>query len=162
VRKELDAFLWRKCNQATLDTLLGVSEGQYHIALSRQDFSPFLRGLSQNKPTDKGGYEFNVPIQPFDGPGAVPLSEIVIRYMGPESGRKDWNIRAQRPGSAYELWRERGYVSRQSVGDNDFIIIARDINNGFHGRWIRSADFVALPEEMKMPMTKSEVGWQAL
>jgi hypothetical protein len=163
MRKELDGFLWRSCNRATLDTLLGVSSGQYHIALPKRDFSPFFRGLSAQNPTERGGFEFMVPIQPFSGSNPVEQRTIVVRYLGLESERKDWNIRAQRPDSAYELWREnRGFVSRQSVGDNDFIVIARDTDNGFHGRWIRSADFNALPEEMRKPMINSEAGWQAL
>lgn len=163
MHKELDAFLWRSCNSATLDTLLGVSDGQYHIALPRRDFENFFRGLPRQNPTKKGGYEFTVQLQPFSGHDPVELTEIVVRHMGPESERKDWNIRAQRPESAYALWRQhRGFASRQSVSDKDFIVIARDTDNGFHGRWIRSADFNALPAVMKGLMNSSEAGWAEL
>lgn len=163
MRKELDGFLWRICNRATLDTLLGVSKGQYHIAVPKRDFEPFFRGLSKQNPTKRGGFEFVVPLQPFTGVSAVDQSSIVVRYLGAESTRKDWNFSSQRPDSAYELWRpNRGFISRQSVGEKDFLVIVRDTDNGFHARWIRSVDFDALPEKMRNLMIKSEAGWHTL
>lgn len=163
MHKELDAFLWRSCNKATLDTLLDVSRGQYDIRLTKRDFDSFFRSLAPHSLTDLGGYSITVPLQPFTGANPIALSKIVVRHLGPESGRKDWNISSQRMKSAYELWRiGRGFVSRDSVGEKDFIVIARDTDNGFHGRWIRSADFNALPAVMKGLMNSSEVGWAEL
>lgn len=163
MQKELDAFLWRNCNKATLDTLLDVSKGQYDIRLTKRNFDNFFRDLSPRYPTQLGGYSLIVPLQPFTGDNPIGLSEIVVRHLGPRSERKDWNISSQRKEAAYELWREgRGFVSRKSVGEKDFIVIARDIDNGFHGRWIRSADFDALPAAMKNRMSTSEAGWATL
>ncbi|WP_164706994.1 hypothetical protein, partial [Pseudomonas viridiflava] len=157
MRKELDAFLWRSCNKATLDSLLDVSRGQYDVRLTKRDYERFFRGLSPHAPTALDGYNITVALQPFSGINPVGEAQIVVRYLGPKSSRKDWIISSQRPDSAYELWREnRGFVSRQSVGEKDFIVIARDVDNGFHGRWIRSEDFNTLPDVMRQPMNSSE------
>lgn len=163
MRKQLDAFLWRRCNQATLDTLLGVSDGQYDIRLLKRDYIPFFRGLTQTNPTKLNGFDIVLTIQPFNGSNPVQMGELVIRYMGPLSKRKDWNIRSQRPTTAYELWRDkRGFETRANVGQYDFIIIARDTDNDFHARWIRTEDFKSLPLKMQQHMTKVEAGWEIL
>jgi hypothetical protein len=161
--KAVNAFLWRRCNKATIDSLVGDSRGQYHITLKTGEFDSFFRGINSQKPTDLGGYDYIVRLESFTGTVAVERHDITIRYMGAKSARKDWNIPSQRPESAYELWRvKRAFFSRSDVGDKDFIIIARDINNGFHGRWIRSVDYDDLPDEMKQVMNRSDVGWQEL
>lgn len=159
--KTIDAFLWRRCNKATIDTLVGDSPGQYHITLSTSGFDLFFRGLTSQNPTDRGGYDYIIPLEPFTGKAAVARHDLTIRNMGPRSKRRDWNIPSQRPGSAYELWRVgRAFLTRSDVGDKDFIIIARDVDNGFHGRWIQSANYNDLPDKMRQAMDVSDVGWQ--
>ncbi|WP_346798061.1 hypothetical protein R5M92_04125 [Halomonas sp. Bachu 37] len=158
---KIAAFMWRKCNKATLDSLLGFSSGQYHITLHSHDYKEFFKGLKPDKDTELGGFEITVPIEPFDGPDPIPKCNITVRYMGRDSRRKDWNIRSQRPETAYKLWRQgRGFLDRASVGENDYIVIARDINNNFHARWIRTDDFGALPELMKEAISAAIAGWR--
>lgn len=160
--KPIKAFLWRKCEKATLDTLNGISAGQYHIALSTEDFNDFFDGLPRINLTEKGGFDIKVPLQPFTGTDPIGAAEITVRYMGPKSARKDWNIPAQRPETAYELWRKgRGFLP-ESSDFSDYIVIARDIDNCFHARWIRSADFNALPSIMKQAIQKNHTGWYQL
>jgi hypothetical protein len=161
--KQVDAFLWRRCNKATIDSLVGDSAGQYHITLSTGKFEGFFQGLTRENTTDRDGYDFIVPFESFTGKDPVAQQNLTIRYMGPKSARKDWNIPSQRPQSAYELWRlGRAFSSRSDVGDKDFIVIARDVDNGFHGRWIKSTDFEHLPDDMKRAMSESDVGWKKL
>lgn len=163
MRKVLDAFLWRKCNAATLDSLMGVSRGQYHITLQAHDYVPFFRNLGQTNPTPRGGFEIIVPLQPFTGANPVKGTNITVRFMGSSSARRDWNIRSQRPETAYELWREgRGFANPATVGDQDYIIIARDTDNGFHARWLRTPDFRNIPIEMREHMNGSDAGWHSL
>ncbi|WP_395770252.1 hypothetical protein [Arenimonas sp.] len=158
--KPVNAILWRKCNQATIDTLEGVSNGQYHIALQTHDYSRFFIGVEKKNNTGLGGYELDVPIEPFSGQNPVDALTLTFKYMGQTSARKDWNIPAQRPDTAYPLWRKgRGYSSRKTVGTHDYIVIARDTDGSFHARWVRSADFIAIPEKLRTLMLASDAGW---
>jgi 5-methylcytosine-specific restriction enzyme B len=164
--KALDAFLWRRvkgADSATVVTLVGESKGQYDIRLSSKDYTPFFHSLAKENETERGGFDISLPIQPFRGPNSVDERVLIVHFMGEGSRRKDWYIRAQRPNSAYELWREgRGFESKSTVGDNDYIVIARDKNNDFHARWIRSSDFDSIPDVMKEHMITAEAGWHLL
>lgn len=156
----IDAFLWRNANTATVDTLIGESRGQYDIRLSSTDFTEFFKGLTQTNHTNLGGFEIAVPVAEFDGPMSAATQELIIRFMGKDSARKDWYIRAQRPDTAYDLWRhKRGFTSSNSVGPNDYLILARDIHKKYHARWIRSADFKDLPDRMKTNIKPNQAGW---
>ncbi len=158
--KPINAIFWRKCHQATLDTLEGVSTGQYHIALQTHDFSGFFQGVQKKNNTDLGGYELDVPIESFSGQGPVDALTLTFKFMGQKSARKDWNIPAQRPDTAYPLWRKgRGYVSAGAAIQNDYIIIARDTDGKFHARWIRGTDVSALPDKLRTMISTAEAGW---
>lgn len=159
----VDAILWRRCNTATIDTLLGLSRGQYHITLQTHSYDEFFVGLAKHNPTDLGGHEYHVPIASFTGTSPVPERTLVVRYMGPRSARQDWNISAQRPDTAYELWRpDRGFIDRASAGDRDFLVIIRDGTQNFHARWIRSVDFPVLPPVIQEHMLRTAAGWVKL
>ncbi len=159
----VDAILWRKCNQATFDSLIGHSKGQYHIGLSKGDFESFFIGLSQSSVTDLDGYDLVVPIQEFTGPQPVPEANITVRFMGPKSARRDWNIPSQRPGTAYTLWQPgRGMGTTFSAGAHEYVLIVRDLDGNFHARWVNSTDFDALPMVVQEIMRSKEVGWRSL
>lgn len=163
MHKVVNAFLWRQCNKATVDSLLGESRGQYDIRLGSGKYDAFFQGAQSQNQTQLGGYDYIINIHPFTGKNEVEAHSLTVRFMGPNSSRKDWYIRSQRPESAYELWRMgRGFSARSDVGDKDFIVIARDTDNDFHARWIRSADFDHLPDRMKEAMEKRDSGWQEL
>ena len=160
MKKALEAILWRKANRATIDTLEGHSKGQYHITLSSEDYTGFFRGLSPTEHTKLGGFEYKVPIEAFDGNSPVDKRELIVRFMGPDSQRKDWNIRAQRPFSAYELWRpNRAFDDYTREKHADYLVIARDINSKFHARWIRTADLERLPDKIKAAVLEKDAGW---
>ena len=160
MNKTISAFLWRNANTATVDSLIGESKGQYDIRLTSIDFIDFFKTLHQKNHTAHGGFEIVVPIESFDGLLKVDEKEVIIRFMGKKSARKDWYIRAQRPDTAYDLWREkRGFLSKKDVGNDDYIIIARDSDNKFHARWVRSHDFQDLPLIMRDNISKAAVGW---
>src|SRR5690348_2329683 len=128
---ELKAILWRRVLQATFDTLTGVSAGQYHIALTTApEIEAFFTGLPRRDATDRGGYVIDVPIAAFDGNPPVDATTLVVRYMGPESERKDWYIRAQRPDNAYPLWRVgRGVAATFNDERRDFVLLLRDVQD---------------------------------
>jgi hypothetical protein len=157
---ELKAVLWRRVNEATFDTLIGDSRGQYDIRLTTDpDVERFFEGLAQHDPTDKGGYTIDVPIAPFEGEDPVDAAVLQVRYMGPESIRKDWYIRAQRPETAYPLWRPgRGLPTTFVEGKRDFVILVRDINDKFHARWISDEAFDQLPKQLRSLMLSKHIG----
>ena len=152
--------LWRRCNKATFDTLQGNSRGQYDIRLNRVDgLAAFLDGLPRTDPTELGGFSVQVPIERFGGEPSAEETTIGLRYMGDGSERRDWYIRSQRPGTAYELWRPgNGVPDAFEDGANEFLVIARDVHDRFHARWIHSADLAAVPLVLRSAMVEAEVG----
>lgn len=156
----LQAVLWRHVNKATFDTLTGKSKGQYDIRLTKHPkVEDFFAGLSRQDVTSKGGYTLTVPIEPFDGPDPVPATTLEIRFMGPGSERKDWYIRAQRPDTAYALWRPgRGVPIEFDEERRDFVLLLRDTLNRFHARWLRDEALQDVPEAVRSKMLAKEIG----
>lgn len=160
----VEGLLWRICNQATFDSLHGKSKGQYDIRLSSKPaVAEFFAGLAQEEPTELGGYTVHVPIAAFDGPNPVPASTLDVRYMGPKSERKDWNIPTQRPETAYPLWRPgRGVPDTLEAAAKDYVLIVRDVDDAFHGRWLRGANLASLPGNVREAILAETVGVLAL
>jgi MoxR-like ATPase len=152
----IDAILWRSLNQATYDSLAGVSRGQYDIRLTRSPkMEAFFANLPHHDPTALGGFTLHVPFAAYDGPGPVPAQELDVRYIGNASGRRDWYIPSQRPESAYPLWR----LDRNAglAAGRGFVIIARDARGSYHGRMFTDADVAALPAEIATALRNKEV-----
>jgi hypothetical protein len=154
------ALLWRICNQATFDSLHGRSQGQYDIRLTTKPLiGEFFAGLKQDAPTSLGGYTLRVPIAAFEGPNSVPPMVLDVRYMGPRSERKDWNIPAQRPETAYPLWRPgRGVPKTSEAAAKDYVLLVRDVNDAFHARWLRGANLSSLPANVREAILAETVG----
>ena len=155
------AVLWRRVLQATIDTLTDLSRGQYHIALtSNHDIAKFFDGLVPRDRTGADGFSIDVPIAAFDGPNPVPPKGLEVRYMGPKSERKDWNIPSQRRETAYPLWRPgRGFsADTPPSSGSDTIILVRDADGRFHARWLDEAGVGALPVELRMRLQRDESG----
>ena len=156
---EVEAVLWVRCQQATFDTLHGKSRGQYHIAFPDDDrIHDFFDGVPRVD-TSKGGYEMAVPLEPFEGSEPVPAHELGVRYMGLGSSRKDWNIRSQRPATAYPLWRPgRGVPKTYRQGWREYAVLARDADDHFHARWISSTAFQHLPSWIRLVLESANSG----
>ena len=154
------ALLWRSCNQATFDSLHGISKGQYDIRLTTNPgIATFFAGLEETDSTDRGGFTLHVPIERFEGVDPVAAMTLDVHYMGPRSQRKDWNIPAQRPETAYELWRPgRGVPASIAEAAADYVLLVRDVNDRFHARWLRAAHLTALPANVREAIVAQEVG----
>jgi 5-methylcytosine-specific restriction protein B len=152
-------IMWRLCEKATYDTLHGSSKGQYHIAIpDREEFHKFFGGLPRTA-TELEGYELEVPIEPFEGDSPVEAWTLPVRYMGKESARKDWNIIAQRPDTAYPLWGPgRGVPGEYETGWREYLVIVRDVHGSFHARWIGTEDFEALPQWVRETLLSDKYG----
>jgi DNA polymerase III delta prime subunit len=152
-KQQIEALLWRRVNKATYDSLKGFSQGQYDIRLGgTPDYRSFFKGVEPTNQTQLGGFELPVVIAAFEGDPPVAESTITVRYMGPESARQDWYIRAQRPESAYELWRPgRGFPSSYQHSDKDspYIFIARTVDGRFHARMVSYDDLDGFPESVQ-------------
>jgi 5-methylcytosine-specific restriction protein B len=160
-RKNIRAVLWRKANQATVDTLRGTSTGQYDIRLVRNspELEGFFAGPSRVDPTAQGGYTIHVPIAAFDGPNPVPAQSLDVRFMGQDSQRKDWNIPSQRPETAYPLWRKgRGLPANCVSAIDAYACLIRDTEGQFHARWLTPQAVERLPSEIRETMEGNEVG----
>lgn len=158
-RITVSAVMWRLCNKATYDTLHGNSGGQYHIAIpDSTKIHEFFEGVPR-APTDLRGYEMEVPIAPFDGDPPVEAQELTVRFMGPDSSRKDWNIVAQRPMTAYPLWRPgRGVPDDYDSSWHEYVVLVKDRNRAFHARWISTAAFERLPDVVREPLSSKKYG----
>jgi hypothetical protein len=158
----LRAMLWRRVNRATFDTLHGNSPGQYHITLTASPaVASFVAALPKYELTELGGYTVDLPIEPFDGTDPVLAETLRIRYMGGQSQRKDWNIPAQRPETAYTLWRPgRGVPAKKTFAQKrrDFILVLLDANHHYHARFIRDESFAKLPHEVQDLLNESQFG----
>lgn len=160
MNKKVTAVLWRRCNKATFDTLTGVSHGQYDIRLTTgPEIEGFFDGLTRSAHTELGGFTVDVPLEAYDGPEPLAASAIQVRYMGERSQRADWYIRAQRPESAYELWRRgRGVEANEAEAAASYLVIVRDSDNRFHGRWIKGPDVAHLPATIREAIGRGDVG----
>lgn len=159
-RIPLKSILWRWCNQATFDTLHGTSPGQYDIRLSTNpQIGEFVEGLPSEDQTAHGGYTVHVPIEPFEGDPPVEAQPLTIRYMGPRSKRGDWYIRAQRPATAYPLWRPgRGCPNLFDPAAREYAMLIRDHRDCFHARWISHDAFDSLPTWVQEALASDAVG----
>jgi hypothetical protein len=156
----VEAVLWRRWNQAVHDTLHGISQGQYDIRLtSLPAVGEFLAGLPRVEPTEMGGFTMRVPIAPLDSNDPVAQTELGIRFMGQQSQRADWYIRAQRPETAYPLWRPgRGVPDTYDATKREFLLLVRDHEHRFHARWVHDESFDSLPRELRESCLSSTVG----
>ena len=100
-----------------------------------------------------------MPIEAATGPEqGVPAFQLRVRYMGYDSVRRDWYIASQRPTTAYPLWAPGRGVLANTTPDQDYLILVRDDQGGFHARWLRAADLPELPQELQGVMRTDDVG----
>lgn len=163
----IKSLLWRKVNQATIDTLKGTSGGQYDIRLNTSaHYLTFFSSLPKINPNANGGFEFTLPLQPITGAAPVASSTVSIKYMGPNSARKDWIISSQRPTTAYEAWKLN--IAVPSIPDatipagQHYVLILKDENNNFHGRWLTDVDFSTLDQHLQAILKSADHGVVAL
>ena len=157
------AVLWKRLTETNFKALDGQLRGEYDLRLGTDPrFRDFFGSLPQQKPTARGGYQYEIPIEPFTGPNPVPRRTIVLRYMGPAASRaNDTYFASQQPTTAYELWR-KGRAFPAGTGyaavSNDRVVVIRDVRGGFHARWLRASDLPALPSAILQAFTNEEFG----
>jgi hypothetical protein len=155
-------LLWRKVEKATLDSLNGISGGQYHIALARPPgIEDFFSGLPQ-LPKKFKGYSVQVPLEAAPGPPSVPAQALTVYFNGWDASRREWRIPSQRPASAYPLWRPGvGPQPGTPLGD-DMVVLLRDENDLFHARWLYLSERGQLPAILRGAIGAAETGVRVL
>lgn len=157
-------LLWRRANNATLDTLRGNSPGQYDIRLGRkQQVREFFEGLPQMK--DHEGLRTDIWTEPVPLPGSdkeSPPWKLEIRRMSEESKRRDLYIRAQRPETAHPLWRPGTGPTDETGPESDYVVLLRTAGDRFYAGWLRGEQLADLPEDLRTQMNRSGVDVAAL
>ncbi|MCM1541760.1 MAG: AAA family ATPase [Blautia sp.] len=159
--KHVYAILWRNINQATFDTLSGISKGQYDIRLgSKADYSSFFKDEKRDNITTLNGFDIMINIQPYGNEGDsdfVDVSQLCVRYMGDGSARKDWNIPSQRPATAYPLWIEAGRFP-SAKDEKSYVMLIRTTDDLYYGRILLGTEVPNLPPVLRTEILKSEMG----
>lgn len=171
-RKQIDAILWRQYLAATSHAVWKVSTSQYYFELPDRRYQDFFGGNCRSF-TDKDANEaFTIRLEALDGAEPVAEHEVTFTKKRASASRDGkWTADSIRDGKtvrAYDLWREkRGPLKRYEHLDPDekeknYIVVARDIDGRFHGRWIRGADFDALPISIQKILMSGTAGWRKL
>jgi hypothetical protein len=121
---------------------------------------------------DKDGNQaFKIVLQGFEGEDSANPHEVIIAQKRSGVHREGtWTVDSIRDGSgaAYDLWRKnRGPIARYNdlppgEKDKNYIVIIRDTDGCFHGRWVRGSDFDALPNRVQEALKSENAGWRQL
>lgn len=157
------AVLWKKATETNFKALNGEHKGEFDFRLGTDPrFREFFASLPKESPTELGGYNHSVPIEPFTGQDPVPGRTIVLRYMGPSAKRaNDTYFASQQPATTYDLWRKgRSFPDGAVYSDveGDRVLVVRDINGDFHARWLRRDDIASLPQPIRDAIENEERG----
>ena len=144
----ISGIVWRNLNKATFDTLNNRSPGQYDIRLGSADYSAFFDGLPRENATNIGGFSLTVPLTSFPTADTGASTPLVVRYMGNDSSRRDWNIPSQRSATAYSLWRPDRRLP-DAPSDKSFLVLLKTYSGKYYGRLILARELDYLPEDLK-------------
>lgn len=166
----IKAILWRKYLSATSHAVWAVSSSQYYFELTGT-YEGFFDGAARAYEDKDKNQAFAVTLEPFDGTPACGPHEVIFTKKRANAAREGrWTVDSIRDGAkkAYDLWRrERGplmqYVDLpEPEKERNFIVIVRDVDRRFHGRWIRGTDFDALPRAIQDLLLSGNCGWRDL
>jgi hypothetical protein len=165
----IDAILWRSYMTSTSDALWGKRSNQYYIDLPASDYEKFFAGHAEQSTDEEKNATFRIWLEPFEGEPLVARHQIEFEKKREGVARAgSWNINGQHSDSAYPLWKSGRGPSKpfQEMGPEEkkrnFIVIARDVEGGFHGRWIRAEDFDGLPNCIKVLLEQKTAGWSLI
>jgi len=169
--KQIDAILWRKYLGATSAAVWATNNSQYYFELPSGDYTQFA-GKSRRSFIDKDGNQaFKITLEAFDGAPHASPHEVTFAQKRKGAARGgNWTVDSIREGisKAYELWHaKRGPIDQYerlppAEKEKNYIVIVRDVDNHFHGRWIRGSDFDALPSAVREKLLSASFGWSPL
>lgn len=157
------SVLFKRMTQINARALTGQERGQYDLRLGQNaDIGDFFAGTAIDAGTDTnlGGWTKTVSFEPLAGSKPVPTRTARLRYMGPKSQRKDFYFASQTT-DAYDLWQPGRAFSRTASPaslEGDVVIIAKDVNNRYHARWVRSGEVATLPAALRAAIDDEGTG----
>jgi hypothetical protein len=168
--KRINAILWRKYLAATSSALWKLSKSQYYFELAgtEPDYDQFFGDKATASQDERGNSLFTIQLEPFEGHPSVEAYELKFTKLRDVVERAgDWQVH-QSGENAYALWRaSRGPLkSFQDMDEAErklnFIVIVRDVDGRFHGRWIPGDEFHSLPVAIQNLLISKNVGWSNL
>lgn len=158
----VQSVLFRKLTHSNAEMFLGNNRGEYDLRFGRlaaiQDFTD---SIPEEDPTKLGGWTKRIPVQPFDGAPAIPKKELRLRFMGPSGQRSNDTYIASQSNDPYPLWapaRARPGASAAVDLVGDVALLIKDVNGGFHGRYVRREDLSGLPAGLQASISAHEKG----
>lgn len=170
-QKPIDAILWRSYLAATSSALWQLNTSQYYFELPRTepDYIEFFGDSVMESQDYRGNKVFTINLEPFEGENMVARYELkCVKLREGVQRAGNWQVLDQNGELAYALWqKERGPLRPfQNMDEEErqknFIVIARDVDGCFHGRWIRDDDFLSLPPRVKHLLETKAVGWSQI
>lgn len=158
----VDSVLFRQLTNSNAEMLLGNYRGEYDLRYGRlPEILKFTAAIAEEQPTELGGWTKRIPVQPFDGSSPVEATELRLRFMGPLGVRSNDTYIASQTTDPYPLWaparcRPGALASSDLVGD--VVVLVKDANGGFHGRYVRRDDVTALPGALQTSIAHDKKG----
>lgn len=168
-KKQIDALLWRSYLTSTSDALWGERTNQYYVDLPRADYENFF-GSDSAKGVDKDGNEiYTITLDSFEGTPSAGKYDLTFKKLRDGTERAgSWNMNGQFTDRAYDLWQhKRGPLQPFAKMDTEerkrnYMVIVRDLDKKFHGRWIQASDFSLLPVRLQHILAAATAGWKKL
>lgn len=169
-RMSISAILWRRYLAATSHAVWAVNNSQYYFELTGS-YEGFFDGAARKSSDDEGNETFAITLEAFEGSPSVDPYEVIFTKKRATAAREGmWTVDSIRDGKkrAYDLWRKgRGPEAQYNQlpepdKNQNYIVVVRDTENKFHGRWIRGGDFEALPKRVKELLASKNCGWNNL
>lgn len=155
MRVPVTDVLFKRVTRSNARALARLERGEYDFRLgSKESLRDFFSSISvtAGSETTRGGWDKTVEFEPFSGARPVPERSARLHYMGPSGARSNDLYFAAQATGAYDLWRPGRAFPTSTAPESlvgDALIIARDVNNRYHARWIRAKDFPALPSGLR-------------
>lgn len=168
-QKQVNAILWRSYLTSTSDALWGERTNQYYIDLPKSDYENFFGGRATKSADSDGNQIFTITLEPYDGEPPAETYSLTFKKLREGTGRAgSWNMNGQFKDGAYALWQMgRGPIKQFAKMNPDeskknYILILRDLDGGFHGRWIQESDFMLLPQMLQNIIGQTSAGWKQI
>lgn len=162
MRLAVQSVLFRKLTNSNADMFLGNNRGEYDLRFGRlAEIQDFTDSIAEEDPTALGGWTKRIPVQPFDGAPSAPASNLRLRFMGPSGARSNDTYIASQTSDPYPLWapaRARPGASTAADLAGDVALLVKDVDGGFHGRYVRREDLSGLPAALQASISAHEKG----
>lgn len=165
MRVPVTSVLFKRVTRSNARALARLERGEYDFRLgSKESLREFFSGIAvtAGSETTRGGWDKTVEFEPFTGSRPVPARTTRLHYMGPSGARSNDLYFAAQATGAYDLWRPGRAFPTSTAPEalvGDALIIARDVNDRYHARWIRAKDFSALPSGLRTALDDGTGVW---